>query len=95
MDLWDVNVLVYAHRTDLPEFERFRPWLEEQVNAERSFGLSDLVLSGFLRVVTNPRAFSSPTPPTVAMRQADALRARPNRVAVTPGSRHWAIFSGL
>lgn len=31
MDLWDVNVLVYAHRTDLPEFERFRPWLEEQV----------------------------------------------------------------
>jgi predicted nucleic acid-binding protein len=24
VDLWDVNVLVYAHRTDLPEFERFR-----------------------------------------------------------------------
>jgi hypothetical protein len=53
--------------------------LEEQVNADRSFGLSDLALSGFLRVVTNPRAFSFPTPPTVAMRQADALRARPAR----------------
>jgi predicted nucleic acid-binding protein len=24
-----------------------------------------------------------------------ALRERPNRVAVTPGPRHWELFSGL
>ena len=95
MILVDVNVLVYAHRRDALEHARFREWLESIVNGERAYGMSDLVLSGFLRIVTHPRVFQEPTTPATALAFASEVRARPNCVSVTPGPRHWEIFTGL
>ncbi len=95
MILPDVNVLVYAHRVDVSDHRRYRHWLEAQIGSDQAFGLADLVLSGFLRVVTHPRIFSSPTPPNVALEFAEELRSRPNCVPIAPGARHWTIFSRL
>lgn len=95
MLLPDVNVLVYAHREDTADHDRFRGWLEDRVNGPESFGLSDLVLSGFVRVVTHPRVFVDPTPLPVALAFAGSLRAAPNCVRVAPGERHWGIFVRL
>lgn len=95
MILPDVNVLVYAHREDATGHVDYHRWLREQVESERPYGLSDLVLSGFVRIVTNRRAFPEPTPMEQALTAAEALRARPNRVAVTPGPRHWSLFDRL
>lgn len=95
MLLVDVNVLVYAHREDARSHERFRAWLESVVNGPEAFGLSDLILSGFLRVVTHPRVFANPTPLQRALEFAEALRSAPNRVAIEPGARHWEIFVEL
>ena len=95
MILVDVNVLVYAHRRDAPEHARYRGWLENTVNAERAYGMSDLVLSGFLRIVTHSRIFQEPTPPAAALAFASEVRDRPNCVSLTPGPRHWEIFTGL
>ena len=91
----DVNVLVYAHREELPEHAGCRHWLEVTVAAVAGFGLADLVLSGFLRVVTHPRVFKTPTPLHVALAFAEELRTQPNRVRVEPGERHWSIFERL
>ena len=44
----DVNVLVYAHRVDLPEHSHYRPLLERLANDDEPLGLADLVLSGFV-----------------------------------------------
>jgi toxin-antitoxin system PIN domain toxin len=95
MLLLDVNVLVYAFRTDAPNHAAFRQWLEGVLAAESAFGLSDLVLSGFLRVVTHPRVFDPPTPIDPAVQFAEVLRTQPNYVLVSPGPRHWSIFVGL
>lgn len=57
--------------------------------------MSELVLSGFVRVVTNPRVFSPPSDIGKALRFADTLRSHPNAVVVAPGPRHWEIFSRL
>lgn len=95
MILPDVNVLVYAHRRDAPRHEEYRGWLEEAVAGPGPFGLSNLVLSGFLRVVTHPRVFADPTPLSDAVAFARALRDRENRVAAEPGPRHWGIFVDL
>ena len=57
--------------------------------------MADLVLSGFLRVVTHPRIFSDPTPIDLAMTFAEEIRGRPNCVGVNPGPRHWPIFAEL
>ena len=95
MILPDVNVLVYAYREEAEDHGDYREWLESVINSDSAFGLSDLVLRGFLRVVTHPRIFVPPSPRAHAMQFAEALRERPNRVAVTPGPDHWRIFRRL
>jgi uncharacterized protein len=90
-----VNVLVYAHRGGTPEHEQIGAWLEAVANGSAPFGLSTLVLSGVLRVVTHPRVFATPTPLDAALDFVDSLRTRPNRVEIAPGPRHWEIFAGL
>jgi toxin-antitoxin system PIN domain toxin len=95
MILPDVNVLVYAHRHDLDDHLRYRTWLENMASSDATFGLADLVLSGFLRTVTNPRIFNHPTPLGIALPFAEELRARPNCAPISPGPRHWSIFCRL
>jgi len=91
----DVNVLVYAHREDTPDHSAYRSWLEKVVNGDEAFGLSDLVLSGFLRVVTHPKVFRMPSSLADAVTFAHQVRTQPNCVLVSPGSRHWEIFCRL
>jgi uncharacterized protein len=93
--LVDVNVLVYAHREGTEDHDRYAAWLDEQRRAPAAFGVSELVLSGFVRVVTHPRVFDPPSSVAVALAAADAIRTQPNAVTVAPGRRHWAIFSEL
>lgn len=95
MTLIDVNVLVYAHREDAPDHAAYLAWLRSAVASEGPYGISDLVLSGFLRVVTHPRIFRVPSPIRTALAFVHALRERPNCVLVSPGSRHWEIFANL
>ena len=57
--------------------------------------MSDLVLSGFVRVTTHPRVFREPTPLESALSFAAEVRDRSNCVVVSPGERHWEIFSRL
>jgi toxin-antitoxin system PIN domain toxin len=95
MLLVDVNVLVYAHRTDAQEHPLYREWLESILNGEGAFATAELVLSGFVRVVTHPRVFKEPSPLSSALAFADEVRGRPNCIVVAPGERHWDIFTRL
>lgn len=95
MVLSDVNVLVYAHRQDALRHHEYLNWLNQVLSSDAAFGVSDLVLSGFLRVVTHPRVFCDPTPLGLAQEFAVAIREHPNAVTLTPGERHWDIFQRL
>ncbi len=95
MVLIDVNVLVYAHRQDAPNHAAFRRWLEAVMQSDEAYGISDLVLAGFLRVVTHPRIFKTPTPVNQALAFARDVRDQPNCLVVEPGPRHWDIFARL
>jgi toxin-antitoxin system PIN domain toxin len=88
-------VLVYAHRRDADNHSEYRRWLEEAIVEDAPFGIADLALSGFLRVVTHPRVFTKPTPLREAIAFCDTLRAEPNAAVLTPGPRHWGIFTSL
>ncbi|MDF0665981.1 MAG: type II toxin-antitoxin system VapC family toxin [Nitrospira sp.] len=95
MILPDVNVLVYAHRQDSTRHSDYRDWLNQILRSDAAFGISDLVLSGFLRVVTHPRIFGDPTPLAIAMEFVASVRDHPNAVTLAPGERHWDIFQRL
>ena len=95
MLLCDVNVLVHAHRADLPQHANCLRWLESVIEGDDAYGVSDIVLSGFIRVVTHPKVFVKPSPLTDALAFAAQLREQPNAVLVAPGARHWDIFQRL
>jgi toxin-antitoxin system PIN domain toxin len=95
MVLLDVNVLVYAHRQDSPHHLQYLSWLENLINSDHAYGLSDLVLSGFLRVVTHPRVFNPPSGMEKALAFVEELRNQSTCTIINPGPRHWEIFCRL
>ncbi|MDP9444033.1 MAG: type II toxin-antitoxin system VapC family toxin [Actinomycetota bacterium] len=95
MLLADVNPFVYAHRPESPRSEDHRRWLEDALHGDEPFGVSELVLSSFLRIVTNHRVYREPTPPTHALAFCDVVLGAPAAIAVRPGVRHWRLFTAL
>jgi len=93
--LFDVNILVYAHRREHPEHERYGEWLTRVVTGIEPFALSELACSGFVRVVTNPRAFAAPSLRATALAFIDAIRNRSNAVCLRPGPNNWKLFAML
>lgn len=91
----DVNVLVSAFRTDAPHHRRCRDWFEDALAAEEMLALSDLVLSGVLRVLTHPKVFLPPTPLPEALAYARALQSHPRVAPLRAGTGHWRIFAQL
>jgi hypothetical protein len=93
--LTDINILVYAHRSDAPDHSAYREWLEDLINSDLAYGYSDLILSGFLRVVTHPRVFNPPSSLSSALAFTQVIRDQPNAIPIAPGPRHWEIFKRL
>ncbi|MBS1869207.1 MAG: type II toxin-antitoxin system VapC family toxin [Actinobacteria bacterium] len=95
MILCDVNVLVYAHREDAVDHERYAAWLDEALDSKQAYGVSELVLNRFVRVVTNRRMVGAPATIDQALAFVNELREQPNAVQLSPGPRHWGIFERL
>jgi predicted nucleic acid-binding protein len=53
----DVNVLLYAFRSDSPDHTRCKAWLEETVSGSGAYGISPQVCSSLVRIATHPRIF--------------------------------------
>lgn len=95
MILPDVNVLIYAFRTDSAEHERYRSWLESIINGAEAYGVAPQVLGAVVRVTTHPRIFSRPTSLEDALAFSRVLMDQPNTTLIVPGERHWQIFEHL
>lgn len=91
----DVNVLVSACRRDAPHHLLCRKWLEQALASDDLLAISELVLSGVLRVLTHPKVFNPPTPLAEAMRFTRTLLAHARVAAIRPGAGHWQIFAQL
>jgi toxin-antitoxin system PIN domain toxin len=91
----DVNVLVYAHRSDSAHHQACRKWLESVLAADEAYGMSELVLNGFVRVVTHPAVFNPPSPLRDALAFTQEVRSPDHAVLLSPGPRHWEIFDRL
>jgi toxin-antitoxin system PIN domain toxin len=86
---------VYAFRDGAPDHDRYRDWLTAAATSYEPLGLAEVVMSGFIRVVTHPRIFTPPAPVESAFGFIDALLAQPSSVMVAPGPRHWEIYRSL
>ena len=95
MILADVNVLIYAFSSRAENHSAYRKWLDHTLQDPAAYGVSELVLGGFIRIVTHPRVFDPPASTQTAFRFCEVLREQPNAVLIEPGPRHWDIFQDL
>ncbi|MBL8309408.1 MAG: PIN domain-containing protein [Burkholderiales bacterium] len=93
----DVNVVVAAARDDhLHHTVAKQWWLDalQTASARNPIRLLPVVVSGFLRIVTHPKVFASPSTIEAAAAHIDALLALPNVVYASADS-DWATFRKL
>lgn len=95
MNLLDVNILVYAHREDAERHPDYRAWLVTALSSPSGVAVSELALSGCLRIITHPKIFERPTPLAEALDFVDDFRSRPEVRILGPGLKHWEIFLAL
>lgn len=95
MILTDVNVLVYAHRQDARSHERYADWLAQACVGREDLALTDLTLTGFVRVVTNPRIFAAPATTAEAIAFVDALRGARRARWLPPTAAAWKAFDRI
>jgi hypothetical protein len=91
----DVNVLLFAFRSDSENHAAYRAWLEDVVNGEAAYGISPQVLSSVIRLATHPRIFAHPSRLADASAFATVVSEQPHCQVVQPGPRHWNIFTTL
>lgn len=91
----DVNVLVDAYRVGSVHHGQVLTWLDDAVVGPEPIGVLPDVAASFLRVVTNRRVFSDPTPLAGARAFVDALLAAPSVEQLAPSRRRWEHFTGL
>ena len=90
----DVNVLVAASRSDHPHHKIAHAQINDAIAAladGESIKLMPMVVASFLRLVTNPKIFTQPTPVEKAMAYLDALLEVPGVEMAALGSE-WPIF---
>ena len=95
MILPDVNVLLYAFRSDSAHHDRYRAWLDSVVNGHAAYGMSPQALASVVRISTHPRIYARPSRLGDAFAFCEALTGQPNCQIVQPGARHWTIFADL
>lgn len=95
MQLCDVNIYVNAHRQENPGHPFYYQWLKAQLEATETFFYCDWILSAFVRVVTHPKIYKTPTPLAQALAFVESVRSQPNALGIMPGAGHWQIFAQL
>lgn len=95
MILPDVNVLIYAFRSDASHHSISKTWLDAVIDGDARFGVSPLALSGLVRITTNRRVYQEPSSIEDALGFCEDLLGQPHCQIIEPSDRHWMIFHHL
>ena len=81
----DTNILVYAHREELPKHALAAKRLVGLAEGSGRWALPVFVLSEFLRIITHPRLFHPPFSASEACLAASRILASPSLSLLHPG----------
>lgn len=80
----DTNVLLHAHRAELPKHAEAKALLTELAEGEAPWGLPVFVIGEFLRVITHTRVFDPPHSVEEAIAAMENLLASPSVRILSP-----------
>jgi len=88
----DTNVLVYAHREELPQHRKARDRLVQLAEGHARWAIPVFCLGEFLRVITHSRVLDPPFSVAEACEAFDRIVASPSLVLLMPGERFWPLL---
>ena len=91
----DTNILVYAHRADMPLHAAASRCLTNLATGPALWAIPWPCIHEFIGVVTNPRVFREPTPLHVALDFLHQLRESGRCSLLSEASTHWSTLSQL
>jgi len=91
----DTNILVYAHRQDSPFHEVAKRCVSRLAGAAGGWALPWPCLHEFLAVVTNPRAFRTPSTLAEALNQVEAWLESAKLVLLSESTQYWHTIRPL
>lgn len=89
----DTNILVYAHREELPQHAAARTRLTALAEGDAPWAIPVFCLGEFIRVVTHPRLFDPPHTIAEACGALDRVLESPTVRILNPGERFWALLA--
>lgn len=89
----DTNVLVYAHREEMPLHALALERLRSLVEGSTPWALPTFCIGEFVRVVTHPRIFHPPTDLETALAFLEQVLGSPSARMVVPGPTFPALFA--
>jgi toxin-antitoxin system PIN domain toxin len=91
----DVNVLIYAHRRDVPQHDRYADWLGGAVSGGEELGFVEAALTGFVRIATHPRIFAEPATSSEALAFVRALLGGRHVSLLAATDATWRHFADI
>ena len=95
MIVLDVNLLLYAYDSTMPQHGAARPWLNTAFTGAELVGLPWQTISAFLRIATDSRLpgrrFSTEEAIGIIRQWMELKQVR----LLAPGERHWSIFQRM
>jgi len=88
----DTNVLIHAHRQEMPLHERAGELLRSLAEGDTPWGLPSPCLAEFVRVVTHSRVFTPPTNLEIAFEFLERLLESPTARLLVPGLTFLTLF---
>jgi toxin-antitoxin system PIN domain toxin len=88
----DTNILVYAHRKEMPQHAAARRRLTELAEGDERWALPVFCLGEFLRIVTHPRIFDPPYTVKEACEALGRVLASPSLTVLMPGERFMTLL---
>jgi toxin-antitoxin system PIN domain toxin len=88
----DVNIFLYAADEASPRHHQALAWVNETLAGSETVALAWATVLGFIRISTNPAAFSDALAPETALNLVDSWLAQPSVTIVQPTERHAAVL---
>ncbi|GAB6090600.1 TA system VapC family ribonuclease toxin [Spirochaeta dissipatitropha] len=95
MILHDVNVWVYAFRSDSPQHLLARTEIEHSISGGEQFLFCPVIAASFLRIVTNSRIFINPSTTNEAWLFIETLQDHPAAVYTEIDAMTFGIFKHI
>ena len=91
----NTNILVYAHRSEMPLYAAASRHITALAESSSSWAIPWACVHEFYNIVTNPRVFKPPSTVAQAVAQISHWLGAPSLVLLHEGAAHWATLQAL